>query len=140
MTLPKDIAIDVINSCLALLAKDGSEIALQAIEYLLLSEEYGKHAKPESICLAHLLKKNAAPTLVLSLIDKGAKLTGNPSALDVFIEKINISQQNNEILLQLIQKGVDVSKYITVLPKEPWQHTLVRLCVKLGRSLQYTLI
>lgn len=133
MLLPKDIAFDVVNSCVVLLVSDGSKVALDSLNYLLLQKEYSSEINVDKICLVSLMQKKAPAEMLLSLIDKGAKLTGNPSALDVFIEHSNVSQQNNVILLRLIEKGADVSKYINAVHEEPWQHTLVRLCVKLGK-------
>ena len=133
MVLPKDIAFDVVNSCVALLVSDGSKVALDSLNHLLLQQEYSSEIRSQAICLASLMQKNAPTEMLLSLIERGANLTGNPSALDVFIERANVSQQNNQVLLRLIEKGADVSKYINVVNGEPWQHTLVRLCVKLGK-------
>ena len=132
MSLPKDIAVDVLNNCFAMLVSDGTQIALSSVHYLLTEKEYSSHIYADKVCLASLMQKKAPDDMVLSLIEKGAQLTGTPSALDVFIEHSNVCQQNNQILLRLIEKGVDVSKYITVKNREPWQHTLVRLCVQLG--------
>ena len=132
MILPRDIAVDVISKCLASLVTNGSTTAMESIKYLLSDEEYKSHIKADGICLATLMQSNAPSEVVLSLIDKGAIITGAPNALDVFIEQSNVCKQNNEILLCLLEKGVDVSKHISAIAGEPWQHTLVRLCVKLG--------
>ena len=132
MSLPKDIAVDVLNNCFAILVSDGSQIALDSVHYLLTEKEYSNHIYADKVCLASLMQKKAPDDMVLLLIQKGAQLTGTPSALDVFIEHSNDCQQNNQILLHLIKMGVDVSKYITVMNGEPWQHTLVRLCVERG--------
>ena len=129
MVLPKGIATEVINDCLESLASDGSEISMKSIKYLLCDEEYNSKIKADGICLASLMQNNAPSEVVLSLIDKGANLTGSPSALHVFIEDPN---QSSEVLLRLLEKGVDVSDYIDVITGEPWQHKLVRLCVKQG--------
>ena len=132
MVLPRHNAVDVISKCLASLVTNGSTTAMESIKYLLSDEEYKSQIKADAICLATVMQKSAPSEVVLSLIDKDAILTGTPNALDVFIEQSNVCKQNNEILLRLLEKGVDVSKYISVITGEPWQHTLVRLCVKLG--------
>ena len=132
MMLPIGIAIDVISKCLTSLVTNESPTAMESIKYLLSDEEYKSQIKADAICLATVMQKSAPSEVVLSLIDKGAILTGTPNALDVFIEQSNVCKQNNEILLRLLEEGVDVSKYISVIKGEPWQHTLVRLCVKLG--------
>ena len=129
MVLPKNIATEAINGCLESLASDGSEIAMESIKYLLCDAEYSSQINAGGICLASLMQKNAPSEVVLALIDKGAKLTGSPSALHVFIEDPN---QSSEVLLRLLENGVDASEYIDVIIGEPWQHRLIRLCVKLG--------
>ena len=132
MVLPRHNAVDVISKCLASLVTNGSTTAMESIKYLLSDEEYKSQIKADAICLATVMQKSAPSEVVLSLIDKGAILTGTPNALDVFIEQSNVCRQNNEILLRLLEKKVDVSKHIRAIVGEPWQHTLVRLCVKLG--------
>ncbi len=138
MTQPKDITTQHINKCISSILKS-TDPALDAINFIFTSPVLCPGIIAGAIPLAAIIKHGTTADAVTKMIERGAPLTaedGSETSLDAALS-LPQSQKASEIVHVLIKREIDVSKYIPRIQNEPYVHTLVRLCLRIGMFLLY---